>query len=63
MMLIMRDGCFLIDRNFAFRRVQMRFPHKSLEVRFKIMLEETTVLHDYFCYMKQPYCMINFAAL
>ena len=33
MMLIMRDGCFLIDRNFCFRRVQMRFPHKSLEVR------------------------------
>ncbi|KAG2561410.1 mRNA-capping enzyme-like isoform X1 [Panicum virgatum] len=31
MMLIMRDGCFLIDRNFCFRRVQMRFPHKSLE--------------------------------
>jgi mRNA-capping enzyme len=29
MMLIMRYGCFLIDRNFSFRRVQMRFPHKS----------------------------------
>ena len=26
MMLIMVDGCFLIDRNFKFRRVQMRFP-------------------------------------
>ncbi|CAD6251571.1 unnamed protein product [Miscanthus lutarioriparius] len=31
MMLIMRYGCFLIDRNFCFRRVQMRFPHRSLE--------------------------------
>ncbi|KAK3154298.1 hypothetical protein QOZ80_2BG0188740 [Eleusine coracana subsp. coracana] len=26
MMLIQRDGCYLIDRNFCFRRVQMRFP-------------------------------------
>ncbi|XP_077253045.1 uncharacterized protein LOC143892358 isoform X2 [Tasmannia lanceolata] len=26
MMLITCDGCFLIDRNFSFRRVQMRFP-------------------------------------
>ena len=35
MMLIMRDGCFLIDRNFCFRRVQMRFPHRNLnEVTF-----------------------------
>jgi hypothetical protein len=30
MMLIMRDGCFLIDRNFCFRRVQMRFPIRNL---------------------------------
>jgi mRNA-capping enzyme len=29
MMLIMRDGCFLIDRNFCFRRVQMRFPRRN----------------------------------
>ncbi|TVU29805.1 hypothetical protein EJB05_21392 [Eragrostis curvula] len=29
MMLIRRDGCFLIDRNFCFRRVQMRFPHRK----------------------------------
>ncbi|XP_038681823.1 mRNA-capping enzyme-like isoform X3 [Tripterygium wilfordii] len=28
MMLITRDGCYLIDRNFYFRRVQMRFPCK-----------------------------------
>jgi hypothetical protein len=26
MMLITVDGCFLIDRDFKFRRVQMRFP-------------------------------------
>uniref|UniRef100_A0A0D9XXN3 mRNA capping enzyme adenylation domain-containing protein n=1 Tax=Leersia perrieri TaxID=77586 RepID=A0A0D9XXN3_9ORYZ len=29
MMLITRDGCFLIDRNFCFRRVQMRFPLRN----------------------------------
>lgn len=28
MMLITMDGCYLIDRNFNFRRVQMRFPCK-----------------------------------
>lgn len=28
MMLITMDGCYLIDRNFCFRRVQMRFPCK-----------------------------------
>lgn len=28
MMLITMDGCYLIDRNFVFRRVQMRFPWK-----------------------------------
>uniref|UniRef100_A0A2C9VGJ7 Tyrosine specific protein phosphatases domain-containing protein n=1 Tax=Manihot esculenta TaxID=3983 RepID=A0A2C9VGJ7_MANES len=29
MMLIMMDGCYLIDRSFNFRRVQMRFPCKG----------------------------------
>eukprot|EP00268_Persea_americana_P003358 TRINITY_DN1101_c0_g1_i13.p1 TRINITY_DN1101_c0_g1~~TRINITY_DN1101_c0_g1_i13.p1 ORF type:complete len:535 (-),score=102.57 TRINITY_DN1101_c0_g1_i13:443-2047(-) len=29
MMLIMCDGCYLIDRTFSFRRVQMRFPLKQ----------------------------------
>ncbi|XP_019434230.1 PREDICTED: LOW QUALITY PROTEIN: mRNA-capping enzyme-like [Lupinus angustifolius] len=29
MMLITMDGCYLIDRNFNFRRVQMRFPCRS----------------------------------
>ncbi|KAL6987730.1 mRNA guanylyltransferase [Sarracenia purpurea var. burkii] len=29
MMLITVDGCYLIDRNFNFRRVQMRFPCKG----------------------------------
>ncbi|XP_065852096.1 uncharacterized protein [Euphorbia lathyris] len=29
MMLIMMDGCYLIDRSFNFRRVQMRFPCRS----------------------------------
>ncbi|KAL5205607.1 hypothetical protein ABZP36_033816 [Zizania latifolia] len=34
MMLITRDGCFLIDRNFCFRRVQMRFPLRNLNEGF-----------------------------
>lgn len=29
MLLITSDGCYLIDRNFCFRRVQMRFPLKQ----------------------------------
>ncbi|KAF6156800.1 hypothetical protein GIB67_033269 [Kingdonia uniflora] len=29
MMLITWDGCYLIDRNFCFRRIQMRFPTKQ----------------------------------
>ncbi|KAJ7544361.1 hypothetical protein O6H91_09G075300 [Diphasiastrum complanatum] len=29
MMLITRDGCYLIDRKFEFRRVQLRFPLKG----------------------------------
>ncbi|CAI7791472.1 unnamed protein product [Closterium sp. NIES-53] len=29
MMLICPDGCYLIDRNFRFRRVQMRFPARK----------------------------------
>jgi hypothetical protein len=29
MMLITMDGCYLIDRNFNCRRVQMRFPCRS----------------------------------
>ncbi|XP_004514944.1 uncharacterized protein [Cicer arietinum] len=29
MMLITLDGCYLVDRNFNFRRVQMRFPFRS----------------------------------
>lgn len=29
MMFITRDGCYLVDRRFQFRRVQMRFPVKN----------------------------------
>uniref|UniRef100_A0A2P2LYM9 mRNA guanylyltransferase n=1 Tax=Rhizophora mucronata TaxID=61149 RepID=A0A2P2LYM9_RHIMU len=29
MMLITMDGCYLIDRGFNFRRVQMRFPYRN----------------------------------
>ncbi|CAI9116612.1 OLC1v1017806C1 [Oldenlandia corymbosa var. corymbosa] len=32
MMLITQDGCYLIDRHFDFRRVQMRFPCRTNEV-------------------------------
>ena len=38
MMLITMDGCYLVDRNFNFRRVQMRFPCKSTnDVRINII--------------------------
>uniref|UniRef100_I1JLS1 mRNA guanylyltransferase n=1 Tax=Glycine max TaxID=3847 RepID=I1JLS1_SOYBN len=33
MMLITMDGCYLIDRSFNFRRVQMRFPCRSTNDR------------------------------
>ncbi|KAL2612317.1 hypothetical protein R1flu_024009 [Riccia fluitans] len=29
MLFLTRDGCYLIDRNFRFRRVQLRFPTRS----------------------------------
>ena len=29
MMLLCRDGCYVIDRNFKFRRLQMRFPLRA----------------------------------
>ncbi|KAF5953668.1 hypothetical protein HYC85_006524 [Camellia sinensis] len=50
MMLITLDGCYLIDRNFNFRRVQMKFPCKStnevcirslLSRRFLALAEKT----------------------
>ncbi|KAG1363396.1 mRNA-capping enzyme [Cocos nucifera] len=34
MMLITTHGCYLIDRNFCFRRVQMRFPLKNVNEGF-----------------------------
>ncbi|KAF3334263.1 mRNA-capping enzyme-like protein [Carex littledalei] len=37
MMLILREGCYLIDRNFSFRRVQMRFPLKNIHDGFHDM--------------------------
>ncbi|CAF2011718.1 BnaC07g49450D [Brassica napus] len=33
MMLLTREGCYLIDRKFRFRRVQMRFPCKPHETK------------------------------
>ncbi|KAJ3671732.1 hypothetical protein LUZ60_007811 [Juncus effusus] len=37
MMLIMRDGCYLIDRTFSFRRIQMRFPLRNFTEGFHEM--------------------------
>jgi mRNA-capping enzyme len=34
MILITRDGCYLIDRKFNFRRVQLRFPKKGCTTGF-----------------------------
>ncbi|KAJ6844138.1 mRNA-capping enzyme isoform X1 [Iris pallida] len=34
MMLITNHGCYLVDRNFCFRRIQMRFPLKNINEGF-----------------------------
>lgn len=45
MMLITMDGCYLIDRNFNFRRVQMRFPCRSVnDVRCYFMFEISDIV-------------------
>ncbi|XP_062200440.1 uncharacterized protein LOC133903094 [Phragmites australis] len=46
MMLIMRNGCFLIDRNFCFRRVQMRFPCRNLEGLHEMTLIDGEMVID-----------------
>lgn len=44
MMLITMDGCFLIDRSFNFRRVQMRFPCKHTnDVRPQFLTESSMI--------------------
>ena len=43
MMFITREGCYLIDRKFHFRRVQMRFPIKVCDV--------CTYMHIYTMYI------------
>ncbi|GFZ02233.1 mRNA capping enzyme family protein [Actinidia rufa] len=49
MMLITMDGCYLVDRNFNFRRVQMRFPCKSTnDVRINIIcFQEAEKTHHF----------------
>ncbi|GJN21256.1 hypothetical protein PR202_gb08718 [Eleusine coracana subsp. coracana] len=52
MMLIQRDGCYLIDRNFCFRRVQMRFPCRKpskapFSERWEILQKEIIEPRDY----------------
>ncbi|KAH7293136.1 hypothetical protein KP509_28G013500 [Ceratopteris richardii] len=48
MMFITRDGCFLIDRKFHFRRVQMRFPIKagSAETHHLTLLDGEMVIDE-----------------
>ncbi|WVZ78759.1 hypothetical protein U9M48_026415 [Paspalum notatum var. saurae] len=46
MMLIMRDGSYLIDRNFCFRRIQMRFPRKNLEGLHEMTLIDGEMVVD-----------------
>ncbi|XP_004301983.1 PREDICTED: mRNA-capping enzyme-like [Fragaria vesca subsp. vesca] len=43
MMLITKDGCYLVDRKFNFRRVQMRFPCKHTNG----LAEKSTSTHHY----------------
>ncbi|KAK7826784.1 mrna-capping enzyme [Quercus suber] len=44
MMLITVDGCYLIDRNFNFRRVQMRFPCRDLQTHHYTLLDGEMVI-------------------
>uniref|UniRef100_A0A7N0ZWK1 mRNA guanylyltransferase n=1 Tax=Kalanchoe fedtschenkoi TaxID=63787 RepID=A0A7N0ZWK1_KALFE len=44
MMLLTVDGCYLIDRNFTFRRVQMRFPCRSTNGSAPEFLHHYTLL-------------------
>ncbi|GFQ03730.1 mRNA-capping enzyme [Phtheirospermum japonicum] len=46
MMLITMDGCYLVDRHFSFRRVQMRFPcrHHANEKGFSEKCHHYTLL-------------------
>lgn len=62
MMLITWDGCYLIDRRFHFRRVQMRFPCRysnKVSVHFHICHMECALL-DVRCFCKwlSPLCII-----
>ncbi|CAN0909966.1 mRNA-capping enzyme [Linum grandiflorum] len=44
MMLLAKDGCYLVDRSFNFRRVQMRFPCMIGGERAKISYHDGTLL-------------------
>ncbi|XP_008787727.1 mRNA-capping enzyme-like [Phoenix dactylifera] len=46
MMLITTHGCYLIDRNFCFRRVQMRFPLKNNEGSHNLTLIDGEMIID-----------------
>ena len=43
MMLITMDGCYLIDRNFNFRRVQMRFPCRDQTHHYTLLDGEMVI--------------------
>ena len=43
MMLITMDGCYLIDRNFSFRRVQMRFPCRDQTHHYTLLDGEMVI--------------------
>ncbi|XP_059657806.1 uncharacterized protein LOC132304241 [Cornus florida] len=44
MMLITMDGCYLIDRHFNFRRVQMRFPCKNTKTHHYTLLDGEMII-------------------
>lgn len=46
MMLITTHGCYLIDRNFCFRRVQMRFPVKNMNEFHNMTLIDGEMIID-----------------
>ncbi|KAH9608157.1 hypothetical protein KSS87_015409 [Heliosperma pusillum] len=46
MLLLSSDGCFLVDRNFKFRRVQLRFPCKNMSEFHQFTLLDGEMIID-----------------
>ncbi|XP_020255884.1 mRNA-capping enzyme isoform X3 [Asparagus officinalis] len=65
MMLITTHGCYLIDRNFTFRRIQMRFPMKNINEGFHnlTLLDGEMVIDKIPSGLKRRYLIYDLVAL